>query len=60
MGREFRSNFSITRPQDETGNNGHRNRKKTLWSNEKTKLDPFGNVVKLSDNLFRKKWTLFI
>ena len=30
------------------------NLKKTLRSNVKTKLDPFGNVVNLSDKLFSK------
>ena len=51
---EFRSNFSRTHPQDAKSNNGHRKLKKTLRSNVKTKLDPFGNVVNLSDNLFSK------
>ena len=45
-------NFSRTRPRDATGNNDHRKRKKTLRSNVKTKLDHFGNVVNLLDNLF--------
>ena len=53
-GREFRSNFSRTRPRDATGNNGHRKLRKMLQSNVKTKLDGFGNVVNLSDNLFSK------
>ena len=30
------------------------NLKKTLQSNVKTKLDPFGNAVNLTDNLFSK------
>ena len=51
-GREFRSHFSRTHPQDATGNNGHKKLKKALRSKVKTKLDPFGNIVNLSDNLF--------
>ena len=47
-------NFSRTHPRDATGNNGHRKLKKTLRSNVKTKLDPFGNVVNLSDTIFSK------
>ena len=43
-----------THPRDATGNNGHRKLKNTLRSNVKTKLDPFGNVVNLSDKLFSK------
>ena len=53
-GREFRSNFSRTHPRDATGNNGHIKLRKMLQSNVKTKLDGFGNVVNLSDNLFSK------
>ena len=48
--REFRSSFSRTHSRDITGNNGHRELKKMLRSNVKTKLDPYGNVVNLSDN----------
>ena len=51
----MRSYFSSTRPRDATSNNGHRKIKKTLRSNDKTKLDPFGNVVNLSDNLFSRR-----
>ena len=55
MGAEFRSNFSRTNPRDATGNNGYRKLKKTLRSNVKTKLDPFGNAVNLSDKIFSKR-----
>ena len=55
MGWEFRANLSRTHPGDATGNNGHRKlKKKTLRSNTKTKLNPFGNVVNLSDKRFSK------
>ena len=53
-GREFVSNFSRTRPRDETDNNGQRKLKKTLPSNAKTKLAPFENVINLSDYLSSK------
>ena len=53
-GREFISNFSKTHPQAATGNIGHRKLKNTPRSNVKTKLDPFGNVVNLTDNLLSK------
>ena len=46
--------FCRTHPRDATSNNGHRKLRKTFRSNVKTKLDPFGNVVNLSDNLFPK------
>ena len=52
--REFRSNFSRTCLWDATGNGGDRKLEKTLRSNVKTKLDPFGNVVNLSGNPFSK------
>ena len=54
------SNFSRTHPRDATGNNGHRKPKKTLRSNVKTKLDPFRNVVNLSDKLFLKSATCLL
>ena len=51
---EFRVNFNRTHSREATGNNGHRKLKKTLRSNVKTKLDPFGNVANLFDKLFSK------
>ena len=53
-GWEIRSNFSRTHPQDTTGINGHRKFTKKVRSSVKTKLDPFGKVINLSDNPFSK------
>ena len=53
-GWEIRSNFSRTHPQDTTGINGHRKFTKKVQSSVKTKLDPFGKVINLSDNPFSK------